>query len=152
MATELYDKKDYEPVDEIDAVSAKPDFCIFCYGALGLKPESMHENDRKVFKELVSEEGQEEFIKKYSCDALVRENMPPTFVWHAMDDERVSVDICIDFVKSMKKAGNDIECHLFPEGGHGTSVTDSAKIAGLCQWLGLLEKWLERKVCDIYSK
>ncbi len=145
MVAELYDAEDYPVTDEIDAECARPDFCIFGYGALGLKPESMHESDREVFEQMVAEEGREEFIKKYSCDALVRENMPPTFMWHTMEDTRVRVDVALDFVQSMSKAGNDVECHLFPEGAHGMSVRESRGVPGLEQWLTLLENWLARK-------
>lgn len=146
MVAELYDREDYLPADEIDKLLAKPDFCILCYGSLSLKPEYMTEKDIAVFRELIPEEKeQEKFVQTYSCDALVRENMPPTFVWHAMDDERVNVGVCIDFAKRMAAMKNDMECHLFPNGGHGQSVTGSAQTEGLCQWLGLLENWLKRK-------
>ena len=145
MAAELYDKSDYEQTDEIDKVSARPDFCIFCYGALSLKTEYMSEKDFTIFESLVPEEDREAFIRNYSCDLLVRENMPPVFVWHALDDERVDAGVCLDFVKAMHKAGNDVECHLFPVGGHGGSVTESKNVVGLNQWFSLLENWLARK-------
>ena len=71
--------------------------------------------------------------------------MPPVFVWHAVDDERVKVGACISFVKRMTEMKNDIECHLFPFGGHGKSIVESSQIEGLNQWLTLLENWLKRK-------
>ena len=130
MATEKYDSQEYEPIDEIDDISAKPDFCIFCYGAMSFRLEFLSDSD---------------IVKKFSCDELVRPEMPPTFVWHAVDDERVKVGASISFVNRMAEMKNDVECHLFPVGGHGTSVVQSAEIEGLNQWLTLLDNWLRRK-------
>lgn len=93
----------------------------------------------------VLKEQREEFIKTYSCDELVRTDMPPVFVWHAVDDERVKVGACISFVKRMTEMKNDIECHLFPSGGHGKGVVEAVQIEGLSQWLDLFENWLKRK-------
>ena len=101
--------------------------------------------DIEKLESFVSKEQQEEFIKKYSCDELVQSDMPPVFVWHAVDDERVKVGACISFVKRMAEMKNDIECHLFPSGGHGKGVVEATQIAGLNQWLDLFENWLERK-------
>lgn len=145
MVTEQYDKEDYEPMDELDRLSARPDFCVLCYGALSFQLEFLSPSDIENFRNLVPEEQQEEFIKTYSCDELVKENMPPVFVWHAVDDERVRVGACISFVKRMTDLKNDIECHLFPTGGHGKSVVESREIDGLSQWLTLFENWLKRK-------
>lgn len=145
MVAEKYDKEEYEPADEIDHISARPDFCILCYGALSFHLEYVSENDIEVFNKIVPKEEQEAFIQEYSCDELVRADMPPVFVWHAVDDERVKVGACISFVKRMTEMKNDIECHLFPFGGHGKSVVESSQIEGLNQWLTLLENWLKRK-------
>lgn len=145
LLTEKYDECDYEPIDDIDNVSAKPNFCIYCYGALSFHLQYLTDDDISNFEKLVPKEMQEAFIKTYSCDELVRENMPPTFIWHAMDDERVKVGACISFVKAMAEKGNDCECHIFAEGGHGKSVIESRQIEGMNQWFELFEKWLVRK-------
>ena len=145
MATEKYDSQEYEPIDEIDDISAKPDFCIFCYGAMSFRLEFLSDSDIENFEKMVPKEQQEAFVKKFSCDELVRPEMPPTFVWHAVDDERVKVGASISFVNRMAEMKNDVECHLFPVGGHGTSVVQSAEIEGLNQWLTLLDNWLRRK-------
>lgn len=145
MVAEQYDKEDYEPLDEIDEISARPDFCVLCYGALSFHLKFLCESDIEIFEKFVPKEQREEFIKTYSCDELVRTDMPPVFVWHAVDDERVKVGACISFVKRMTEMKNDIECHLFPSGGHGKGVVEAVQIEGLSQWLDLFENWLKRK-------
>lgn len=144
LAVETYDKEDYEAKDEIDTYNAKPDFCIFSYGSLSIKPDFMSESDVKIFEKLVPVEMQEDFIKKYSCDEQVREDMPPIFLWHTADDVRVKVGAVIEFVQKLQEKNNDYEFHIFPKGGHGTSVTKSSEIEGTCQWLSLMKNWLYR--------
>jgi len=144
LAMETYDKIEYDATDWIDKYCAKPDFGIFSYGALSLKPEFISESDAALFEQIVSEEARERFLKSYSCDELVREDMPPVFVWHTADDSRVGAGAAIEFIKKMQEKGNTYEFHIFPNGGHGGSVTDSAKIAGKCQWMPLAEDWMRR--------
>lgn len=47
--------------------------------------EYLSEGDIENFEKLVPKDQQEEFIKSYSCDELVRADMPPVFVWHAVE-------------------------------------------------------------------
>ena len=144
MATETYHQQDYDTLDTIDALSARPDFCVLAYGALSFNPKYMSTKDIEIFKKMVPEEDKEEFIKTYSCDQHVRMDMPPIFVWHAIDDERVKVGACIDFVKSLQEKGVPFECHLFPTGGHGTGILEALDIPGICQWPALFENWMKR--------
>lgn len=144
LAAETYDKPEYDTTDWIDAYSAKPDFCIFSYGALSLKPEFMGGDDAAMFEQLVPEEARETYLKTYSCDELVRENMPPVFVWHTADDTRVNAGAAIEFIRRMQEKGNTYEFHIFPKGGHGKSVKESAEIEGICQWMPLAEDWMRR--------
>lgn len=145
LATETFDRLEYDTTDVVDAFCARPDFCIFGYGALSLKLEFMNVKDVEVFEQVVPEEAREGFLKAYSCDELVREEMPPTFVWHAADDTRVTAKAAIEFIRQMQEKGNSYEFHIFPYGGHGRSVTEAAEIEGMCQWMGLAEDWMRRE-------
>lgn len=145
LVTETYDKPEYDTTDWIDDYSAKPDFGIFSYGALSLKMEFLSESDVIMIKKLVPEEFREAYLSTYSCDELVRENMPPVFVWHTADDDRVGAGAAIEFIRKMQEKGNTYEFHIFPNGGHGKSVTESAKIDGMCQWMPLAKDWMRRE-------
>lgn len=145
LVTETCEETEYDMTDWIDDYSAKPDFGIFSYGALSLKREFLSESDLLTIEKFVPEEVRESYLKTYSCDELVNEDMPPVFVWHAADDERVNAGAAIEFIRKMQEKGNDYEFHIFPYGGHGKSVTESAEIEGMCQWMPLAEDWMRRE-------
>lgn len=145
LVAETFDKQEYDTVDWIDSYSARPDFCIFGYGALSLKTKFLSADDRKRMEQIIPEEAREKYIYAYSCDELVREGMPPSFIWHAADDTRVSAGASIEFVQKLQEKGNTYEFHIFPNGGHGRSVTEAAEIAGMCQWMNLAEDWMRRE-------
>lgn len=145
LVTLTHDVPEYEPQDPIDHISPKPDFAIFCYGAMSLDPKYFTEADMKNFEEAVPFEEREAYINANSPDRKVREDMPPTFIWHCVDDARVNVGCCLSFVNAMHEKNVDFECHLFPEGGHGKSVLEAASIPGVSMWPKLLADWLKRK-------
>lgn len=144
LVTETFDKIEYDSTDSIDAFSARPDFCIFGYGALSLKLEFLNPSDVEIFESIVPEEARADYLKAHSCDELVRDGMPPIFVWHTADDTRVGAGASIEFVRRLQEKGNTYEFHIFPSGGHGMAVTEAAKMEGICQWMGLAEDWLRR--------
>lgn len=139
-----YDEPEYEAKDDIDAIAPKADFIILCYGALSLEPKYFTEKDLQNFDMICQKDMQQAYIDKNSPDKKVREDMPPTFIWHCVDDMRVNVGCCLSFVNAMQEHGVNYECHLFPEGGHGKSVQECAEIPGVCQWPRLLADWLLR--------
>ncbi|MEM6279118.1 MAG: alpha/beta hydrolase, partial [Verrucomicrobiota bacterium] len=47
MAATLYDEEAYEAADEIDKVSARPDFVILCYPVISLDKEITHGGSRR---------------------------------------------------------------------------------------------------------
>jgi acetyl esterase/lipase len=79
--------------DEIDEVSARPDFCAPIYG--------------------VFEPG----IK----NALTPET-PPMFLAHAVDDNRVPVEQSLNLFAALKAKGIPAELHLYETGGHGFAL------------------------------
>lgn len=143
---ELYDKSDYEDTDEIDSYCARPSFCALCYAALSMQPEYMDPYDTEMIKQMVPQPFIDEYIRLNSCDLLVRDQMPPIFLWHAVDDHRVPVSGILSFVSELQKHNNEYELHIFPKGGHGKSVEAAKKIPGMCQWMPLFEDWLKRVI------
>ena len=144
LVAETFDKEEYHTIDKVDTFSAKPNFCILSYGSLSLKPEFMSDSDKKVFEEVIPQEAREQYQKTYSCDELVRKEMPPMFIWHAADDIRVNAGASIAFVQKLQEKGNSYEFHIFPNGGHGCAIAEAAQIDGMCQWIGLAEDWMRR--------
>lgn len=98
--------------DEIDEVSARPDFCAPIYGVLeppnraNLPPGQLNDqlNKRIAIK-----------------DALTPET-PPMFLAHAADDDRVPVEQSLNLFVALKAKGIPAELHLYEKCGHGFAL------------------------------
>lgn len=139
MSLEHYDE-DTQNADDIDKVSAKPDFGILCYPVISLKDDLTHELTRQTFlgKDNVSNE---ELIKKYSAEEGVTKDTPPVFIWHCEPDAAVPVENSENFAKALDKNGIDYEMHIFKTGAHGLGLaTDNEEVK---EWFPDCVKWLK---------
>ena len=92
----LHQQRQYEPVDDVDKLSCRPDFAVLIY------PGGFDEKGQSRLKDEV----------KITADA------PPMFFVHAFDDN-VSVLNTLLFAAELKKVGVSAEVHVFATGGHG---------------------------------
>jgi len=121
LAAELsnnYDKGAYDPVDEADQLSCRPDFAAIIYPGL------------------ITEKNTGE---KLAPEMTVTANTPPTFLLQAEDDP-VRVENSLLYYAALKRAKVPADMHLFAKGGHGYGlrhtelpVTDWPKLAA--QWM-----------------
>jgi acetyl esterase/lipase len=86
----------YPPVDTVDKVSNRPDFCIVAYPGGLVKTGS-------------SDLGKEIHVTK---------DTPPMFIVQANDD-RVGSENSVYLYLALKEAGVPAELHIYGEGGHG---------------------------------
>lgn len=135
---EFYDKFDYEPSDETDKVCARPDIICMCYPVVTLVREYTHQ--RSIGNLLGEQSG---LMDSMSCENSVREDMPPVFIWHTMEDTKVDCRNSIDMVLALKDKKIDMEYHLFQDGEHGLDLAEDTE--GTNQWFDLYVNWLKRK-------
>ncbi len=104
--TTNYDRRAYEPTDEIDKVSCRPDFAVLIY------PAYLAEKDGSALKP----------------DIRVTKETPPCFFAHANDDRGAasSVNSALMYL-ALKKAGVPAELHVYSSGGHGFGLRPSDK-------------------------
>lgn len=88
--------------------------------------------------------------KGCSCECLVTEKTPPTFLWHTRTDGLVPVQNSLIYARELSEKGVDFELHIYPHGEHGLSTVDELCCAGLdektkvChQWLTDCKRWLK---------
>jgi acetyl esterase/lipase len=113
-----FDRRAYEPVDDADRVSCRPDFSMPIYPAyLALKDQ-----DNKI-----------------APDLTVTTNTPPTFLIQAEDDG-VRVENSLFYYLALKNAKVPVEMHLYPNGGHGYGLRPSDKL--ITSWPKRAEEWL----------
>lgn len=98
-----YDHRTYEPIDDIDKLSCRPDFAVAAYSGYFVAPET---------GTLAS------YIR-------IPRKTPPVFLVHAADDSMSSVDNSVAMFGALKRVGIPTELHVYGSGGHGFGVRKS---------------------------
>ena len=114
-----FEKRDYEPVDEADQLSCRPDFTMLIYPAY-----------------LAHGEGPE-----LAPELTVTSNTPPTFIVQTEDDH-IGVENSLYYYLALKKAAVPAEMHLFPKGGHGYGLRESEN--AVTAWPKLAGEWMRK--------
>lgn len=123
--------------DEIDRVSCRPDAGILCYPVVSMEKEYTHMGSREY---LLGKEPSEELAHEMSGECSVRDDTPPTFIWHTAEDDCVPVMNSLMLAKALSEKKIPFELHVFPYGGHGMGLAQGHH-AG--QWAPLLVNWLK---------
>jgi hypothetical protein len=77
---------DYEPVEETDTASARPDSLALVYQVISMEEGSIHPQSRE---ELLGTTPDDATLDAHSICKLVTAEMPPTFIFGANDDDGV---------------------------------------------------------------
>lgn len=116
----MYDFKAYEPTDEIDALSARPDAFIPCYPVVSFIEGYSHFGSRDCL--LSEERGDDALATFFSCERNVTKNTPPCFIWHTANDDVVPVQNSLALASALAKNGVYFEMHIYPSGCHGLGL------------------------------
>ena len=91
----------------------------------------------------------EEQIAFYSCDKMVSERTPATFLWHCTGDKVVPVQNSILYAMALAENKVPFRMEIFPMGKHGMSTCDYVTSDQLLpeaetvrQWLAAVKQWL----------
>jgi acetyl esterase/lipase len=98
-----FDKRAYEPIDDIDKTSCRPDFAIPVYSGY-----------------LIDEK-----TKKLASYIRIPSGTPPVMLVHASDDTVSDAEHSVVMYQALKRAGVPSELHVYSEGGHGFGVRKS---------------------------
>lgn len=138
--TEYYDKFETDVLDDIDSESARPDICVLCYPVISLNSEYCHEGSKERLTD-----NDEELSRILSCEEHVRDDMPPVFMWHTVEDKSVPLRNSLEMAKALKEKNIPFEYHVFPYGRHGSSIVKCKDIEGTKNWPELFYSWLKRQ-------
>mgnify|MGYP003575629529 FL=1 len=131
----------YAAVDDVDAVSMRPDLSILLYPVATMADPFVHAGSRR---EMLGETPSPEMLERYSLERMDWRGRPPVFLLHAMDDEAVPVENSLQLLTALKAAGVKTEAHLFEEGGHGFGIRlIEGKPAAV--WPELVLRWAARQ-------
>lgn len=117
-----FDKRTYEPIDDVDKLSCRPDFVVMVYSG-GVMPK-----------------GSDTLIPEFR----VTKDTPPAFLVHCHDD-KVSPEQSALMYLALKRAGVSAELHIYASGGHGFGMRTSKN--PVAEWPRRCEEWMaSRKI------
>jgi acetyl esterase/lipase len=113
-----FEKRLYDPIDDSDKLSCRPDFAVVIYpGYLALAEQNFAPNP----------------------DIHATEKTPPAFIVQAEDDP-VHVENAVTYFMALKNAKVPAEMHIYAEGGHGYGLRPTS--LPVTTWPHAAEIWL----------
>ncbi|WP_228429237.1 alpha/beta hydrolase [Chryseobacterium sp. 52] len=128
----------YMPIDDIDALSARPDFAGLIYPVISMLPPN---NKTHSKKSILGENPSTEQEAAFSVEKQVDGNMPDTFITQAADDPISLVDNSFLMYSAIRKVNVPAEIHIFQTGGHGWGL--GKKGSPVTSWPSLFKNWAQ---------
>lgn len=108
--------------DPIEKLSSRPDFAILCYPVITMGPQG-HAGSRE---NLLGKNASPDLVDELSAEKHVRNDTPPCFIWHTVDDSVVPVENSLMFAQALSAKKIPYELHLYESGAHGLGLSDPA--------------------------
>lgn len=137
----MWDRPAYQPVDEIDALSARPDSSVLVYPVASMHARHAHAGSRE---RMLGASPTPELERAWSLEDNARADAPPTFLLHTADDAAVPVENSLMTEAALRALKVPTELHVFEEGGHGFGLR-FARGKPVEAWPDLVLAWWKRK-------
>lgn len=105
-------------IDNKEKINLRPDFMILVYPVISFTQAKVSATITK----LLGPNPTEDSLSFFSNEKHVTTHTPPTFLIHAGDDTRVSVQHSILFYEALQNAKVKAEFHILQNGGHGFAL------------------------------
>jgi acetyl esterase/lipase len=126
--------------DDVDKISARPDFGILCYPVISMEPPVGH-NGSAV--QLMGQNPPKDLVRLLSPHKQVNDKTPPCFLWHTVEDTGVPIENSQLFADALRRANVPFEIHLYEKGAHGIGLNDKAPYKNVHPWARDLLYWLK---------
>jgi acetyl esterase/lipase len=136
-----FDAPVYQPVDQADRLSARPDAAAPIYPVISMTLPTAHAGSRR---NLIGENAPIALERAHAPHQQARPDAPPTFLLHAEDDRSVVVENTLQLRAALRAKGVETETHIFPDGGHGFGLR-LARGKSVEHWPALFTAWAKRK-------
>ena len=121
-ASTNYEATTYEPIDEADRLSARPDFTMLIY------PGYLVTDEKAEHPEIAE-------------SLPITANTPPTILISTEDDRLTPSSLF--YFHALRRAKVPAELHVYPTGGHGYGLRPSAH--AVCTWPKRCEDWMRTR-------
>lgn len=117
----------------------RPNYAVLCYPVVAMTPPWGLVGSTQA---LLGESPDPDEAALLTLMDQVTAGTPPLFLFHTADDEVVPMENSLLLAMACRRAGVDVELHLYPNGPHGVGL--AADRPGLSSWPSLLDTWLQR--------
>lgn len=148
LAAHYSNAYDLPEVREVFPHSKGVNVSLLCYPVITARPDWAHAGS--FCNLLGTEKLTEQEIKAFSCEQLVTDRTPPTFLWHTAQDQVVPVENSLLYAQALSEHHIPFELHIYPFGEHGLSTatlqTNDAlppEILRNSAWMACAKSWLK---------
>jgi acetyl esterase/lipase len=131
----------YDPVDDADRLSARPDLAAPIYPVVSMAQPTAHAGSRR---NLIGERASTERERAHSPHLNIPADAPPAFLLHAEDDASVPVANTLLLREALLARKVPVETHLFADGGHGFGLR-LARGKTVEGWQEIFWAWSQKK-------
>ncbi|WP_025725492.1 alpha/beta hydrolase [Acholeplasma granularum] len=103
-------------------INAKPDALVLAYPVITGKENFAHEGSITRLYSTINDDTRKDF----SLELKVTEKMPPTFLFHTVDDQSVKVENSLFLFNALRKYNCTVDAHFYHSGQHGLSLGTKA--------------------------
>jgi acetyl esterase/lipase len=129
--------KTYDPIDEADSLSARPDLAALGYAVISFRDGVAHIGSRT---QMLGLNPDARAIDTYSAEVDIPPQTPPSFLMCAADDGTVPPENSILMFQGLRRAKVPAALHIFEAGGHGFGLRPGAD-PSTASWLDLFLAW-----------
>ncbi|WP_216634431.1 alpha/beta hydrolase [Granulibacter bethesdensis] len=131
----------YQPVDDWDALSARPMGAALVYPIVTLMPPYDHTSTRIA---LVGDHPSMAQRKMWSIETYIRARCPPFFLVQAQDDAISDPDNTTILEQACLHGDVPVERHVLSEGGHGFGIGKAG--SQTAKWPGWYKNWMLKNI------
>jgi acetyl esterase/lipase len=136
-----FDLATYEPRDDTDRSSARPDAAALIYPVITLAGDGVHAGSRTY---LLGADAPLERQQHWSAQNGVTPRAPPTFIVHAADDTSVPLRNSMLMFEALRAVSVPVDLHVFAHGGHGFGLR-AVEGRPVAAWPALFADWTGRQ-------
>lgn len=134
-----FDRLNADPDEEVNDISARPDFQVLVYPVISFKESITHSGSRR---NLIGENPPMDLVHLYSNELQVTVDTPPAFLVSTYDD-KVKAENSLLYFQALRTVKVPAEIHIYEEGGHGYGIIPTGKpVSG---WHYRMVEWMQQR-------
>lgn len=147
LAAHYANAYDWPEVRQVFPCSHPVHACVLAYPVISADPAVAHVDS---FENLLGRTLSPKEQERFSCNNMVSDKTPPTFLWHTAADQLVPVANSLLYAQALAAHAVPFELHIFPYGKHGLAAVENDPAKIIPQealrnrpWLELARTWLD---------